>query len=368
MILHYSVFTPDEWGNGGQKRTHQIVQSLSTLDPPVDRLDHEFVCRWQGHPISNYLRGWKFYRFLRITRFARIRLLTYGARIAYWHQKLLSIRNLQGDIVLVFESSRYADPTLPYVASQLAIPIISLPHNLESLVPNQRSLLSDTPTPDWFNEELQLLSMSKAVFTISREEQWFLSLRGIPAFYLPYSPSTAVRAMCSAILRQRSLTRPSDSILMIGSALNPPTREGMRTVIRFWKEKVLPIPLIVAGFSSEKLREDFPELPASVQILGSVERQALQQLLETSKAVLIHQSPTSGALTKIPELLLCGVPILANSACVRSFHDRSGLKEYRDIAELHDILVSGSWDRERPTSEVAMGEDTRFFLRTVTSS
>jgi glycosyltransferase involved in cell wall biosynthesis len=95
--------------------------------------------------------------------------------------------------------------------------------------------------------------------------------------------------------------------------------------------------LIIAGFGTEALVKQFKDLPSCVNILGSVSKEVYQKLLKTCKAVLIYQHSGTGVLTRIPELMIAGIPIIANSIALRSFHHLKGLYTLHNLKALKNI-------------------------------
>jgi hypothetical protein len=71
---------------------------------------------------------------------------------------------------------------------------------------------------------------------------------------------------------------------------------------------------------------------------GSVSSDELNKILTTTKAVLIHQLAGVGALTRIPEMLIAGVPVIANGNACRSSFEYDGIYHYEDQTELKEML------------------------------
>jgi hypothetical protein len=88
----------------------------------------------------------------------------------------------------------------------------------------------------------------------------------------------------------------------------------------------------VAGFGSELLK-DFAD-GENVVFKGPLSDEDLDNMLVKIKGCIAYQGDGSGALTKICEFLLAGVPVLANSHAARSYYNTPGVFEFTDI---HDI-------------------------------
>ena len=93
---------------------------------------------------------------------------------------------------------------MPLLAKKYGKTIIAMPHNLESLVPEQISTISLKKTPLWFNEEIKYLSFCDLVFCISKEDTCLLNLFGISAFYLPYYPTKKAEGVLLKVREKRT--------------------------------------------------------------------------------------------------------------------------------------------------------------------
>lgn len=344
MVLRHSHFAADPWGDGGSKRTAQISEILSDgrvnaefYDPDVTQIFQKKFAALEGikllnqHKIRSSLTktaltqlGFNYYKRERT-------MAHYAAR----HQ------------VLVWESSRQQNYLMSYAAKDSGIKVIGMPHNLESLVAGQRSDFTDRPAPYWFDEELQSLRQCDAIFTISREEQYLLKLFGLHAEFLPYFPTREVVTFLEDIRTRRQQQPSSGQILLMGTAGNRPTFDGMLNRIRFFQSHTTDpnLRLHVAGYLTESL-ENY--LPADKRIVlhGTVSNEQLAQLLVSCSFSWIHQNISTGSLTKIPELMMAGVPVLLNSDAARNFHNLPGIKVYE-----HDEDCIAAMQGQIPTPE-----------------
>ena len=85
-------------------------------------------------------------------------------------------------------------------------------------------------------------------------------------------------------------------------------------------QRVLKLPVASAAASSEELEE----------------------LFATALAVIIHQIPSAGALTKIPELLNAGVPVIVNENAARTYFNLPGVNVYQELGELPELLMKAT--------------------------
>ena len=221
---------------------------------------------------------------------------------------------------------------------KLGVPVIGVIHNIESLA-------SDQVKPEWhlnlLEEELKILKHCRLVITISREEDIFLSNIGISTLYIPYYPVEPIFRRLTDIRESRRNTE-KDGVLMIGSTKNLPTCEGMHGVASFWEHKRLDRlhgKLIIGGYKSETYF-DASLYPQSVDFRGTLKNDALDDILKNIKVSLCFQKSGSGALTRIAEMLIAGVPVLANTQAARSYYNIQGVMEFRELEDLYEILAN----------------------------
>ncbi len=226
---------------------------------------------------------------------------------------------------------------LPALARQAGFRVIALPHNLEALV--SEAVFAD-PTYDPMADlsaEVARLALADQVFTIAKEERWLLESRGLTPDYLPYYPDPALIAECDTIRRRRTDHAAADGrvrgpLLILGSAFNPATALGMARQLEWLARAASPgIEVVVAGAQSDVLLAAHAR--PGVQLLGRVTRERLITLMETSSALLIHTFGGAGAVTRIPEALLAGIPVIANSNAARDQHGTAGVHVYETEEE-----------------------------------
>ena len=330
-VFVYSMFEVDPHGHGGCRRTSQI---------------DELIQRGGFNSVQSGIKKLPtgFERYVGVIKSFNLILLLFAIRHRIFPTlslKALAFFGLTRDIytkefnnhpngqTLVWEiTSRYI---FPYVASEYNHHVIAVPHNLESFM----------FYPHVFTEsldvEIQALSCADSVFCISREEQWLLKLHGIEADFLPYYPPSLI---VDELLTVRDLRLDSfkDSYLILGNAKNAPTFSGMVRQIQYLSEirKTLEFKVNIVGHGTELLKEHIKH--TDFQLHGSVSSDELNKILTTTKAVLIHQLAGVGALTRIPEMLIAGVPVIANGNACRSCFEYDGIYHYEDQTELKEML------------------------------
>lgn len=334
-VLHHSIFEPLPNGHGGEKRSYQIyveaqengVAFANLVFTHKESLSLCRICSAAVLLLRVYgVHVWKsLWAFLRQVR-----------NTAYHYEQLVSFFRDSDATVFLWESVRPEWYILPYLARQYGKRVIACPHNIESLVPNQKSALFRMSKKQAFLREVKVLSSCDEVYAISHEETWLLSLWGVKAQCYLYSPVGEVREQMLAIKEQRKQIIEKPFYLLLGTAINPPTRMGMQHIIDVWVEENIQVPLHVGGYGSESLH--IPKGQSYVVFLGELtDAQLLEEQVHT-RAMLVYQPPTTGALTRIAEAIVADIPIIANYASARSFYNCANVYVYQDDSELLSIL------------------------------
>jgi hypothetical protein len=320
-LLYEGNFEPSADGHGGQHRALQVVELIARAGYTPVRLGAEYSwgrgVRWsQGAWLA--LRG-------HVQNLRRM-IPALGHHLDRVRTALPGRRP-----VVVWEST--ANWIFAEAAKAAGVAVIAVPQNLESLVRPGPDPLSGEEIPASLEHELRALGVSDAVFTISREEQWLLALRGVDADFLPYHPAPA---LSEKLLRIRNLRQPNERFLMLGTVYNPPTEAGMREQLSILERiaEQQPLSVDVAGFGTERLARDSKTL----RFLGAVSPEQLDGLLKTTRGLLLHQRAAAGAITRIAEMLTAGVPVMGNPIACRSAIERAGVHVYSDERELAALL------------------------------
>jgi len=112
-----------------------------------------------------------------------------------------------------------------------------------------------------------------------------------------------------------------NTYFMLGAVGNKPTFDGVKSLLDYKSTHEGEYCLIVAGYGTEAFKEYDSE---SIKVLGSIDSQKLNELMDSSKALLINQPQTTGFLTKIVEFNLSGIPMFILSGYLQGRH----LEEY----------------------------------------
>jgi hypothetical protein len=330
-IYKHSHFLPDAFGHGGSKRTAQISEILINAGIAAGTADlaNNFSAKWK---ILLYLKG--------LGHDPNLKTGNKNKYAAGRYIKLFEefVQEQKPDL-FIWESTVEYNLLLAEVLYKNNVSTIALPHNIESLVAGSKSVFSGKVSPDWLLEELRYLGYCKKVYTISREEQWLLSSAGVNASYLPYyPPGEAAQFLLRVREKRQHKPRPGKSpknILLLGTFHNKPTLDGYFDLLKHI-ENIQGLKIEVAGFGSERLKGAFKS--NHIHIWGGVDNNTLSRLIAESDCAIIHQQPSGGALTRVPELLIAGLPLILNIHAARSCFDLKGIAVYDSYPQLLDML------------------------------
>jgi glycosyltransferase involved in cell wall biosynthesis len=332
-LLVDAFYTAGINGHGGDHRTAQIAELIEKASLKTSIVEKRVL----ETRLKRYLVGLRSIvnpKTLQFIAANRLKIPFSPTAIAFCgFQKQIyadAMHQHLGTKLLLWETTK--NYVAPYVAQEHRFKVIALPHNLDCFV------LPPSQFHQNFDLEVQSLAKAEAIFCISREEQWLLKLKGLNADFLPYYPPEQIveRLLDIRSLRKRSSKK---NFLILGSAGNIPTFQGMVEQIQWLKtvRNVLDFRVDIVGYRTETLQpycdhEDFV-------IHGSVTAEELKDFLIHSAVALVHQTAGVGALTRIPELLIAGVPVIANSNACRSAFDYPGIYCYDTVSELADLMA-----------------------------
>ncbi len=328
-LLYHSIFKPDPQGHGGSRRTAQICQLLDKSGFEAD-----FVSPQSGSTWKNLMAGVKFATQQSLWPDPFWRFGSFGFPATVYRQ---AFDQHSGQKLLIWEANRELFEIAPIVAKSAGYRVIALPHNIEALVSVPAERGGGPLDLRSLSHELYCLSQADAVFCISWEETWLLRQCGIPANFLPYyPPEDTVKSLEN--IRQLRVATEKNRFLIVGTVKNQPTLEGMLEQLNMLAKlrTQVPFEVDVAGYGSEVLAEhcNFEGL----KLHGSVDQSFLDHLLTHAKAVLVHQKTGAGALTRIPEMLIAGIPVIANDQASRSAA-YEGVYLYEGAEALADLLT-----------------------------
>lgn len=346
-IYWLSKFTPDPYGHGGNKRSYQVLFALRGLGYDIHALDYsEFkasasffsISRLTWSSILICLKSFRFRRFFSIRAFYIDCL-----RIEFLNSLPLSAKDL-----FIWEATDSQFWFVPFFAKKKGCRVFAFPHNLESLVPSQRSYLSGKGSLKWLREELWYLGKADKVYTMSTEERWLLSFYISNTETFPYLPVGQSRAFLEQVRiqrEQRGLDSPATTksprrILVLGSATNTPTRMGLLDILCYLSKRTYAdLEFHIAGFGTDTVKAVVP-FNAAFYWHGEISHQELERILVESDLALVYQPPTSGALTRVVEFIFAGVPVICNENAVRLRKIADGIRLFNRFDELDRLFYA----------------------------
>ncbi|PIE29416.1 hypothetical protein CSA57_08405 [candidate division KSB3 bacterium] len=251
----------------------------------------------------------------------------------FWAHKIDTFRQLR---LAVVDDPIYFAPLVKKFKHR-GIPVIASCHNLETVVPDQ---IVQSHQQTLLRKELELLSYCQLIITISREETILLKNLNMETFYLPYYPIDEIQNRLMKIRECREGIPQKKHLLLIGNARNIATRKGMLKLIQFWKTQHLSTDsnkLLIAGYATDIFLNTILS-DNSIQFLGPLTNTEYDELLKSVKACICYQESGSGALTRICEMLVAGIPVVANMHAARSYFHIDGVIEFSELIDLENAL------------------------------
>lgn len=336
-VYYHSSFTANSFGHGGERRTAQIKDIL--LRNGIQYKDIEIDPSIRFPLFRKIITAFTIIPFFFITGSISAFKREIHEKLKYRHY-LKTLSELENSI-LIWESVIPVNWLILDLAKALNCRVIAIPQNLETLVPTGERNRNNKKSLSYFNSELELLSGCDHVFAISREEQWLLGLFGVKASFLPYYPCEEAEKHFLNI-REKRLKLPVEErnlSICIGTAYNPPTLLGMVELIHQFETNSHQIAgqLFLAGYGTEILANQISRTDI-IQLLGGISQDKADELHLKAKLSVLTQAYSTGALTKVPETILMGVPILLNTPAARTYFNLDGVYVFVTTDELFAFL------------------------------
>ena len=333
-IVLFSRFPSDQDRGGGCKREAQIREMLKPLDFSI--LSYE-DSRWCQHPLERF-KSYRLKIYKKINpkkKYWDRFYLDYVFRLKSTSKEWIELLNKSPQVKLaIVDDPIFFYPLMNHLYRK-KIPIIALCQNIESLSFSQ---INSKFQLHIFKKEIDLLKKCRLVITISREESFLLNNFNIPNVYLPYYPTPHLKRRMLRVREKRKTSKKS-GYLALGNVWNKVTLQGMKKLIKFWIDSPAPSaghPLLVAGYGTTQLIKGVKG--EKVKLLGEISNLQLDDTLAGIKAMICYQEFGSGALTKIQDMLIAGVPVIANPHASRSYHPVEGLLQFKDLHHLPELL------------------------------
>ncbi len=342
-ILSFSIYDENPWGHGGEKHTHQLAELFSDNHIKRIRISRGDESKLNIYSLVNSL--FLIAKHYDIKRFISIRIF-----LRYWKYVSLNYNYLNRVFkseysVLFIETSKDYFYYIVFLAQKFNKRIICFVHNIESLVSEQNSLITRKNLAKDFKNELRMLKLCDLVCTVSKEDTHLLRLFGINAMYVPYYPSAIVEDWLLNIRKKREVHRACEykEVMIMGTAINAPTRIGIENIINyFYSNGTDGMILNVGGYGSEIFNRKYPNIKnnGNIKLLGELSNEELEIQMIKTDALIIYQPPTTGALTRIIEFLIAGIPVVTNFDGARNYHGVDGVYVYNIFDEIPGLINS----------------------------
>lgn len=313
--LHFSVFFDSVHRHGGTKRSQQLVEVLSEVGVesynPVKPLKDSIKFSLK-HPFL-FLQSFLFAIYLLLFEGANLKgTIQFAVSASY---PLYLLNKYEPETVLHETAPGFTLMFMQFLKWK-KIQYIAIPHNIEFMVPSQkpsgfRNLAAA------FASEVDGYKTASEVRVICDYDKSVLACLGINSTVFSYYPIKKDLETFSKVLKFRSQQVFENTYLALGTVGNKPTYDGVKALLDFKKQHINDFNLIVAGYGTEKFSDHQSD---TVSILGGVDSETLDDLLKTSKALLINQPQTTGFLTKIVEFNLCGITMMVLSDYVQAIN------------------------------------------------
>ncbi len=330
-IIYFSRFTLDENGGGGKRRTAQVFEMLN----------REVKCLFVSQSDYSYkeVKTIKLKKNLFNTKQKQLdncfeeNYLThynYRKKIAF-----LFIKKITKDTKLIFiDDPLYYESLIDFCNAE-KIAVIGLVHNVESLVSGQ---VKPEMKKTLFHKEISIFQKCKSLITISREENLLLTNFNLYSFYLPYYPIQSIKERMLKIKGKREKTQ-KNGLLFLGTINNLPTRIGILNFVdKYIDGKLLKKygKLFIGGFGAEILKKSISH--PEIIIKSNLSNHDHDELLAETKACICYQEHGGGALTKIPEYLIAGIPILSNAVAARNYYNLENVILFNSKNEFYEVI------------------------------
>ncbi|MCK4764888.1 MAG: glycosyltransferase family 4 protein [Candidatus Aminicenantes bacterium] len=342
-ILYFTRSAPYvDSGGGGRRRTYQVCEALkatgsfefiTSFRPPVEILK-KIDSKFRKVITKNFVTNGEYKLWSKDRRDALYRFRSIARE---W---LKSVPGLFAADLIFVEDPVYFKPLVVGLKGA-GIPVIASCQNIESLSYGRVSFADKQAI---LYKELDILSLCDLTITISREDSWLLNNFGIKTYFFPYFPPPLDRQRLLKIRRFREKNKEkikNGNILLLGNAGNIATRRGMKKVIDYWRVNSLSRSagkLAVAGYKTDIFFKEVLAYPG-IEFLGPLSNDELDKKLQAVKACLCYQEEGGGALTRICEMLLAGIPVLANFNAARTYANKQGVIEFAALEDLQRVLA-----------------------------
>lgn len=347
-VFFISVYAPAPRSGGGPRRSHQVLYELQEF------FGAENVTLIRSDEILPNVRsvGTWFHRMIgrcKRTVANPLQLLSrerYG--IAHIPPGALRryrqlLERVPGPKLCVLENPRLA--ALTATNDRMGIKTVMAPWSFESFTNNlapmistfgkmkaRRATILDSMNArailTSFANELIFNARATRTWCLSRLEDHFLQASGITSGYFPYYPIGESDDCLVSVRRER---RPELGLFVICGGANGQNMLALQSFLQSLKRNDIPAGARIAITGLERLPEDWAShLGAQIEFVGSLEEECFHSLLSRSHAVLIPQRCGFGCMTRIPDMLCAGIPVVADAIVANGNGEVPGVRYLED--------------------------------------
>lgn len=322
LLVDLAFVDYDGWF-GGKARSVQLKELIEEAGFTFSRINlpmpNKLQVLWFG--LLFFLRFGYFKPFC-------YRSLVNSAYLFYRYRKIL--RDNPQISMVIKEGTGYGDLVLADIVKFYNRKIVFIPANIESLADYDNAWTHTIAKTQRFSNEIRYFKKADAVWCISEEETWLLRIFGCNARFLPYSPPKVL----TTIIENRRLNRKADEnfgFLTFGRFDNPLHRGGLLNFLtKLQQGKVkFPYKLKIAGVGSEYFASLVNGL-SDVKVLGELTDSELENCLLKCMGTLFWHQPSSGMLTRVPDMIMSGIPVIGNEDAVKSYLWMKGVDVWGD--------------------------------------
>jgi hypothetical protein len=338
-VLFVSAFDPAPVGNGGNHRAYQVRHDLGravgednlVIVSYVDWRRARSVAAQHASPASPRLpaiarrlaRQWRaaMQRVRRRHRSAlhgRIETQMCGPDFTAHFDTL--VEATPDAALCVIEHPSFV--RLAPLNARRGIDTVACPQNVESLDAAARRGDPDAGAraARELGAEYRLLAACAARLFMSAAEAQLCEGLGLTSEVYTYLPVGEIRQACMRTAERRSTIPQDGPLVLLGSGSHHTTRSAIEWFLGNAARSGLPPPtsVVVVGMRTEELTASATGV-TGLEFRGWVAQDELEALLERAPAVLVTQQTGFGTLTKLPELALAGIPVIASRHAVRAY-------------------------------------------------
>ncbi|MFE4105268.1 hypothetical protein [Almyronema epifaneia] len=311
-VFYIPAFLQDANRHGGKRRSEQLAEAL------LESSNHIRIFRYKTFSFSPYWfcvlgkRSFVYWTARRLSLRGALGYLLYGMALAK------ELTRLKPQAVVVETAPRltmlYAD-----IVRKLRIPYCLVPHNIEFMVPGKHdsTFASNFAVYAW---EATLFQSAKKVLPISSLDETVLKCLGANTAPFSYFPTQATYQQFQQIADKRQQFQAQNHsrfVLILGSAANAPNRRGIKSLLEYIKSSAAlkSKHFKVAGHFTEQFANYRAD---NIDIAGTLDEETLHKLLIECEFVLLRQPQTTGFMTRLVELNLCGIPVVLLGSYVQA--------------------------------------------------